>query len=1299
MSGLDCWELVYNSLWVVGLAISLAALSIASYRARMERIRLWHRLDQPGFQFPFGTGLALLCLGLLLASNMWLQRVVAIVLGGLACGLIMQAIRATRRQAGRSWTQIHLQSPPGQPAARRASPLKIAVRTVASLEIWLVGLLVFASLFSTRVLLWAVLLAGGFWLVRWVAYGHPSVRTPADLGILALLLMIPVTLWITALPDVTRILVCRLLCGVALYYAIVNWSRTFTRLRFLVLGIVLVGLLLAVYAMASVQWVTWRLAVLQSMIYDHLPWLVSDQVNPNVMAGSLVILVPFAPSSLLFAWPRLQRPYRILAVLATVVTIGVLAATQSRSALLALLVVLLVMMSLRGVEGMAAGRVPRRAWFVALALALAAGLTAGWLVASGVARLAFEALLSSSTLGGLEERLQVWSRALYMLQDFPFTGVGMGSFEQVTNLLYPLFIAPGGGITHAHNLFLQVAVDLGLPGLVAWLSILILVVAVSWRVYQLGRVTGDSWLAGLGVGLLCSQVALVVHGIANVSVWGEIRAAPIVWAVWGLAMASYGYCHFALGSAQPLDQGGPHGVPNGTDIPPPPQPEPASAGDPTPRPGRASSASRQIGWLAWGLILAGSLLIIGWVVFAALQVLDRAHSLQGHLSYLESLAQGDGSALAELGSAGEHLAGMRQDLEDIQSLARPLLPVGRVLGWVPKYGGDLAAAPELMDLAVGVAVSGDRIVRALSPALDVPAVTPASSLGERLLPVLVTAQPELRGIRQELAAVEESRARLQIPALSPRVAGLLEKLDRYLPWLQTAVDGALLAPGLLGVDGARVYLILAQNNHELRATGGFISGVGELWVEEGDITSLSFRDSYAVDNLKVPHEVAPLDFQQVLGGELWFFRDTNWSADFPTSAQRALEVYARDQGVQADGVITLDLTALQLLVDAVGPLQVDGMDEPITGGNVVQMIQAAWGGPPMAAPTEAEGSQSQNDQGGGTAQNAAAWWLQRKDFMGQIAGAALDRVVKGTDGAADGQLGKLARALKGALDEKHILVYLADAQAAELLRGRKWDGALALPSEPSDLLVIVDSNVGFNKADPNVERSIQYKVDLAPVEGPRARLTLTYRNRSMKPEAASQPHAGGGVPAGSCIQESRYGETYADMMERCYWDYLRVYVPKGSRLLNGPELPLPPGSLLARHNGGSLLREERGSLPVQPIKSTISMDGWEVWTAFFDLPTMEERVLVYDYQLPRDILVTDDHDPDGLSQYRLWMQKQPGTGAVPLRVEITLPPGAELVDASPALDGAPGGLPASGPVAWASNLRLDRKFVIVFRQR
>ena len=243
------------------------------------------------------------------------------------------------------------------------------------------------------------------------------------------------------------------------------------------------------------------------------------------------------------------------------------------------------------------------------------------------------------------------------------------------------------------------------------------------------------------------------------------------------------------------------------------------------------------------------------------------------------------------------------------------------------------------------------------------------------VPVLAAAQPELEGAQQELAAVRAARARIETESLSPQVVGLLERLDRILPWFETGVDGALLAPDLLGVDGPRTYLVLAQNNQELRATGGFISGVGELHIEGGRIASLQFDDSYAVDNFGVPHEVAPADFQATLGGQLWLFRDTNWDPDFPTSARRALEVYANDRGVQADGVVTLDLTALQGLVDATGPIQVEGIEEIVTGANVLQVIQAAWGEP-----------------AGGSGQE---WWLHRKDFMGEIASAAMNRLMAG----------------------------------------------------------------------------------------------------------------------------------------------------------------------------------------------------------------------------------------------------------------------------------------------------------------
>jgi hypothetical protein len=676
-------------------------------------------------------------------------------------------------------------------------------------------------------------------------------------------------------------------------------------------------------------------------------------------------------------------------------------------------------------------------------------------------------------------------------------------------------------------------------------------------------------------------------------------------------------------------------------------------------------------WLGWGLVLAGLLVMGGWNAIAGIRAIEHTRSLQSHFQYLERLAVGGADRLgpADLESAGQHLSGLREDLEAIQTHVGPWLRAGWLLRWVPAHGGDLAAASDLLNLATRLSSAGDRTFQALSPALELTVgewEEPASALsvGERLLPVLEAAQPELRAARQEIAAARQARDPIDAQSLSPQVAGYLQRLDQILPWFETALGGALLAPGLLGgalpsavpegtgghstLGGPRTYLILAQNNHELRPTGGFISGVGELTIERGRLTSLSFSDSYAVDNFEVPHEFAPPDMQQTLFSELWFFRDTNWDADFPTSAQRALDVYARDRGVQADGVIALDLTALELVVGALGPMQVPGIREPVTGDNVQQIIQARWAEPKPGLSPEQSGD----------------WWLHRKDAVGQIASAAINLIGTGRDVP----LAELGKALTQALGQKHILVYLTDPQAAGLLRETGWGGALPDPSISSDTLLVVDSNVGFNKVDPNVSRSLKYEVDLASEGGARARVTVEYHNHSVRPVQA-------------CVQEARYGGTYSDMMDRCYWDYVRVYVPSGSRLLEAPDLDLPSGSLLARN------RQTASRLPISPAFTEGDRD---VWAAFFDVAPGAKRTLAFEYQLPQWVI---DRDAEGVLHYRLLLQKQPGTEAVPLRLEIALPSGAELLDATPTVL-----LPAQGTVIVVStDLRTDREFEVAFR--
>jgi len=141
-----------------------------------------------------------------------------------------------------------------------------------------------------------------------------------------------------------------------------------------------------------------------------------------------------------------------------------------------------------------------------------------------------------------------------MLQDFPFTGIGLGTFDLVQPLLYPFFLSAGLA-HHAHNLFLQVAVDLGLPGLIAYLALLLGCFYCTWQAYRALRAPRNRvspgnrvsprnpvskpappWLASLALGLLGSLIALSVHGLVDAATWSN-KLSFIPWCAFGLSAA------------------------------------------------------------------------------------------------------------------------------------------------------------------------------------------------------------------------------------------------------------------------------------------------------------------------------------------------------------------------------------------------------------------------------------------------------------------------------------------------------------------------------------------------------------------------------------------------------------------------------------------------------------------------------------------------------------------------------------------------------------------------------------------
>ena len=646
-------------------------------------------------------------------------------------------------------------------------------------------------------------------------------------------------------------------------------------------------------------------------------------------------------------------------------------------------------------------------------------------------------------------------------------------------------------------------------------------------------------------------------------------------------------------------------------------------------------------------IIAGLALVAGWGGIKYRRVRTCLDSGVVRMRALQALVPQEAGNLSvqSLTGARAHLQGLQGDITCLRNETQPFLKLAPQLGWLPEIGPDVASAPDLLEMAQALADGGVLAFDALSPLLA------QAQAGQVDLPgaiaVLDQSQPSLASAESALAYASATRAQIDANGLSSRLSQLLAVVDRALPVLRSGVQAARVAPDLLGGDGPRTYLVLAQNDDERRPTGGWISGVGLVTVDGGRITNVAFRDSYSVDNLTVPHDSPPDALLRTMWAEMWLLRDSNWSPDFPTSAEIAERILKRDQGVTVDGVIATDQEALRLLVTAIEPLTLQSTTQPVTGANLLQVIRSAW--------TEPRPGLTQPGQW-------ADWESHRKDVMTDLVTAMLERA-QARSGNVDPI--RLLKALWTGLKERHILAYLHDPEAASLLALLEWDGALL--SVSGDYLQVVDANVGFNKVDPAVQRTIEYQVDLRDPNQGRAAVSVDYLNQSP-----TQPEP--------CLQGVKERLTYEEGMIGCYWDYVRFYVPEGSQLLETERATLPSGSLLYRYGFAPLGDAGPDSGPVEKGKTAFGL--------FFVVAAGESRQVQLRWQLPTGIVYRGQ---DGL-HYRLTVQKQSGTPSIQLRVAVQLPPDAYVVRATPEQAAI-----QAGEAVFELSLTTDQQIEIVFR--
>lgn len=159
---------------------------------------------------------------------------------------------------------------------------------------------------------------------------------------------------------------------------------------------------------------------------------------------------------------------------------------------------------------------------------------------------------SALSLSTLQGRLELWSRALYAIQDFPLTGMGMNTFRTLVRVLYPLFyFSPDFDIGHAHNEFLQAAIDLGLPGLIAFLGLYIIAFWMLFKIWQLGPAQPPApapglpaWPRALVLGLGGGLAAHMIYGLTDAVALGA-KPGILFWMLLGLIATLFArvQCH------------------------------------------------------------------------------------------------------------------------------------------------------------------------------------------------------------------------------------------------------------------------------------------------------------------------------------------------------------------------------------------------------------------------------------------------------------------------------------------------------------------------------------------------------------------------------------------------------------------------------------------------------------------------------------------------------------------------------------------------------------------------------------
>ena len=350
-----------------------------------------------------------------------------------------------------------------------------------------------------------------------------------------------------------------------------------------------------------------------------------------------------------------------------------------------------------------------------------------------------------------------------------------------------------------------------------------------------------------------------------------------------------------------------------------------------------------------------------------------------------------------------------------------------------------------------------------------------------ILQKLYESRPEMQGIKANLDLalfyLNQNQGGYFSNMFSLQMDEFKEQLEQASMSLDNLVSLSALVPVLAGYPEPASYLIVLQNNNELRPSGGFIGTYGLLTVSLGDITKLETHDSYHLDmpaslnkSFKV---IPPAEIKKYLGVENWYLRDSNWSPDFAVSAKQIEWFYQEEMKAakrEAEilplaGVIAVTPDLITDLIKVVGEIEVDG--QKYNADNFVEILQY-------------EVEMAFREEG------ISEW--DRKNVIGKILS---ELKIKLFD-LDSNSWKKVAGVFSSSISKKNILVYLNNPSYQQNSSDLNWDGKIKESS--LDYLMVVDANLAAYKTDRVMDKKIKYYLTEQSDGRFKARVEMLYKN-------------------------------------------------------------------------------------------------------------------------------------------------------------------------------------------------------------